>query len=300
MIESIAQKYLSERFSGKIEIKSKESLSGGCINQAARLITSAGDFFIKWNSASAYPVRFEAEAKGLKLLASTKTLRIPEAVCTGEENNTSFIILEFISRGRPKKNFFSDFGTKLALMHKASPPNPSPLERGAAARFFGLDHDNYIGSLPQHNKQEADGKKFFIEHRLKFQFDLACRSGSFSSQWKEKFEQFCETIKELLPDEPPALLHGDLWNGNYLIGDEGACLIDPAVYFGYREIDLAMTKLFGGFDREFYSAYHETFPLQPGYEERFEIFNMYPLLVHVNLFGGGYVEQVKRIIQKYV
>jgi fructosamine-3-kinase len=288
MIKSIAQKYLSERFSSKVEIKSTESLSGGCINHALKLITSAGNFFVKWNSDSAYPGMFESEAKGLNILSQSNTLRIPEVISTGEENNTSFILLEFIEAGRPGKNFFRDFGTKLALMHKNT------------SSFFGLDHDNYIGSLLQKNIQEADGKKFFIEHRLKFQFDLACRSGSFSTQWSEKFEPFCEAINELLPEEPPALLHGDLWNGNYLIGDNGACLIDPAVYFGYRETDIAMTKLFGGFDREFYSAYHETFPLQPGYEGRFEIFNMYPLLVHVNLFGGGYVEQVKRIIEKYI
>jgi fructosamine-3-kinase len=288
MIKSIAQKYLSERFSFKVEIKSTESLSGGCINHASKLITSAGDFFVKWNSASAYPGMFESEAKGLNILAQSKTLQIPEVICTGEEDNISFIILEFISKGKAGKNFFRDFGTKLALMHKN------------ASSFSGLDYDNYIGSLPQKNIRESDGKKFFIEHRLKFQFDLAYRSGSLSSQWSEKFEQFCEAITELLPEEPPALLHGDLWNGNYLIGNNGACLIDPAVYFGYRETDIAMTKLFGGFDREFYSAYHETFPLQPGYEERFEIFNTYPLLVHVNLFGGGYVEQVKRIIEKYI
>jgi fructosamine-3-kinase len=162
---------------------------------------------------------------------------------------------------------------------------------------YGLDHDNYIGSLAQSNTKHPDWKSFFITERIQPQLKLAMEKGLIDMEMIKQFESFFDHFDDLIPEEPPALLHGDLWNGNYLVSNSGkAALIDPAVYFGHREMDLAMTKLFGGFDAEFYQAYNEKFPLKKGWEKRIPIHNLYPLLVHVNLFGSGYVSQIKLIL----
>ena len=166
-----------------------------------------------------------------------------------------------------------------------------------SAVSFGLDHDNYIGSLAQSNKKHADWISFFMEERIRPQLKLAMDKKLIDEGTVKQFDKLFDHFDRLIPKEKPALLHGDLWNGNFLVSDSSrAALIDPAVYFGHREMDLAMTTLFGGFDSEFYRAYDEVFPLEKGFEKRVDIHNLYPLLVHVNLFGGGYVRQVKAVL----
>jgi protein-ribulosamine 3-kinase len=263
-------------------IKQSTPVSGGCINFCFHLNTSAGEYFLKYNDASAYPNMFRAEASGLQLLRDANALPIPFVHFHGEVKRYSFLLMEWIDGDRQKKNFWEDFGRAIAKLHNVSDAS------------FGLDHDNYIGSLEQSNFKHTHWKSFFIVERIQPQLKLAMEKNLVDKGTVKQFEKLFDQFDNLIPEEKPALLHGDLWNGNFLVSNSGrASLIDPAVYFGHREMDLAMTKLFGGFDPEFYHAYEEAFPLEKGFEKRVDIHNLYPLLVHVNLFGGGYMEQIK-------
>ena len=182
----------------------------------------------------------------------------------------------------------TDFGHSLAALHRHS------------SGFYGLDHGNYMGSLTQTNTKHPDWSSFFIEERLERQLIRAKNSGYFSTEDVVRFQRLFSQFKTLCPAEKPSLVHGDLWGGNYLVSGQGrACLIDPAVYYGHREVDIAMSTLFGGFDPEFYSSYNEVFPMEKGWRERLDIYNLYPLLVHLNLFGSGYLGSIERIIRKF-
>lgn len=282
------EEVLQQSIGRKIQILSTSTVGGGCINNSLKLKTTAGDFFIKTNSAEAYPGMFEAEAKGLKILADANAIYVPQPVANGEFENTSFIIIEFVESSAKNKNFWKNFGSNLAKLHRAS------------NEYFGLDHDNYIGSLYQSNKQNNSWIEFFIYQRLQPQLEFAQSGSKINSSVINSFEKLYKKLPELLFEEKPSLLHGDLWSGNFMVNANGeASLIDPAVYFGHREVDLAMTHLFGGFANEFYDSYNEEWPLEKEYYNRFDIYNLYPLLVHVNLFGGGYLEQVKYILRRF-
>ena len=262
--------------------------SGGCINQGGRIKTTSGNFFLKWNDEKKFPKMFEAESKGLKLLYQQNTLRIPKVIGVGERESYQFLLLEFIDQKSRSKMYWRHLGSGLAGLHQCTEVS------------FGLDHDNYIGSLKQFNRAHSTWINFFIEQRLNVQVKLAIDTGLSGSDWMKKFETLYTKLPSLLPEEKPSLLHGDLWSGNLITDEKGEpCLIDPAVYFGSREADLAMTRLFGGFDAEFYSSYTEVFPLQKGYEKRVDLYNLYPLLVHVNLFGGSYVHSVENILRAF-
>lgn len=272
----------------EIRILSSASLGGGCINHALRINTTAGDFFAKWNRAGAFPGMFAAETKGLELLRNTKVIPIPCVIASGEAGNHAWLVLELVNAGKTAKNFWEEFGKSVARLHKNTAPQ------------FGLDHDNYIGSLPQSNDRKLTWTDFFIHQRLEPQLKMAVDSGAAPSGLIQAFEKFFLQFPERVPVELPALLHGDLWKGNYMISPEGkACLIDPAIYYGHREMDLAMTRLFGGFEEAFYVGYQDAFPLQPGFEKRTDIHNLYPLMVHVNLFGGSYLRSVENILKQY-
>ena len=264
-------------------------LAGGCINSGGRLKTFGGDFFIKWNDARRFPHMFQTEAAGLDLLRGANTLHIPEVMGVFEQGGYQGIVLEFIGHRQPSSAYWQDLGHGLAALHQNSHP------------VFGLDHANYIGSLPQHNTPTASWSEFFIQQRLVPQLRMAVDSGRLDQDAVRQFERLYSKLPEIFPEEKPALLHGDLWSGNVIIDDAGApCLIDPAVYYGHREVELAFTRLFGGFNDVFYSAYTEQFPLAPGFQQRVEVYNLYPLLVHVNLFGGGYAGQVRSILKRMV
>ncbi len=231
---------------------------------------------------------FDAEAKGLRLLASADAVRIPKVmeVIHGEQHDA--LLLEFIETRRTTYLAGERLGQRLANLHRVTQDE------------YGLDHDNYMGSLVQTNTPESDLCRFFIESRLEPQMKIARKKGAFDDSFTRAMNRFYERLPDLLISEPPSLLHGDLWSGNYLVDqDENPVLIDPAVCFGHREMDIAMTTLFGGFPDSFYSAYQESWPLQEGYQERLDIYNLYPLLVHVNLFGGGYAAQVRSIVSRY-
>ena len=221
---------------------------------------------------------FPAEARGLAWLGQAGALRVPAVLAAGE----GFLALELVRPGTPRPKFDEEVGRGLAALHRTTPAG------------FGLDHDNFIGRLPQSNRAAtAPGwAAFYRERRLEPQIDSA--AGLLSPALRRDFDRLFARLDELVgPEEPPARLHGDLWGGNLMCDAEAApCLIDPAVYGGHREMDLAMMRLFGGFRTAAFAAYHEAYPLAPGHAERVPLYQLYPLLVHVNLFGGSYVASV--------
>lgn len=265
-------------------------MSGGDINEARRLETAKGRFFLKMNPAGHAHHIFKAESEGLQLLAQTRTLRIPQVIGHSQPNDaTGFLLMEFIEPGAQRPDFWQRFGEGLAMLHRTTQAN------------FGLDTDNFIGSLPQSNRKHNNWLEFYIEERLLPQIQLAETQHHFSTSDHENFDQLFKKLPQILPEEPPTLIHGDLWNGNFLTDEHGApVLIDPAVCFASREMDIAMSKLFGGFDREFYQVYQEHYPFLPGWEERIDLYQLYYLLVHVNLFGGGYVQSVRQVVRGFL
>ncbi|GAB2572571.1 fructosamine kinase family protein [Spirosoma areae] len=275
-----------------VDVFDMQFLSGGDINTAAQVFSSEGVFFVKWNqtelSSPELPDMFDAEAKGLDLLRQTNSLTIPHVVGHGRHLDKSFIILEYIDPGKPTKTYWETLGQSMASLHSHTQSK------------FGLHFTNYIGSLPQINTPTADGFDFFFAHRLLPQAGLALYKELLPKQAYDALFRLRDRLPDLLPNERPALLHGDLWTGNVLVNEDGnPALIDPAVYYGFREADLAFTKLFAGFDERFYEAYDEAFPLYSGFDERVAIYNLYPLLVHVNLFGSGYVSGVERVLKQF-
>lgn len=263
-------------------------LAGGCINDTVKLSCAEGDFFLKWNDNVPEDM-FAKEAAGLQLLFNSQTIRVPRVINQDHIDGKQFLLLEYLEPGRRQNTYWETLGQQLAALHKCQQDT------------FGLDHDNYIGRLPQKNERCKSWSEFFIECRLKPQVGLAKYNHLLPEKLYRQFDDFYRKVPGLFSDEPPSLLHGDLWSGNVHTSSEGfACIIDPAVYYGHREMDLAFTKLFGGFDPAFYYSYDETFPLSEGWEGRTELFNLYPLLVHVNLFGLSYLPAVERIVKRYI
>ncbi|MFZ5892496.1 MAG: fructosamine kinase family protein [Myxococcota bacterium] len=264
-------------------------VSGGDINDTYRLESSRGVFFVKTNT-HAPPNLFPAEARGLEWLREAGVLRVPEVlVVSNPDEPFRYLVLEFIEPGRPAQDFDDRLGRGLAALHRSGPPT------------FGLDHDNFIGSLPQSNETAPTWAEFYVSRRLEPQLRRAVASGKASYAMRRGFERLFANMAELVgAAEPPCRLHGDLWGGNLHIDGDGApCLIDPAVYAGHREIDLAMMRLFGGFSERVFHAYAEAYPLAAGAEQRVALYQLYPLMVHVNLFGGGYVASVERALARY-
>ena len=258
-------------------------LSGGDINDVYLLKTEEKHFVIKVNDAKRYPNMFDLEAKGLQELRQAESFQIPKVIQVGNFGTNSFLILEYID-AKPKHPKFAEiFGNSLVKMHQATAP-------------FGFAEDNYIGSLPQYNTQKPDAASFYIEQRLLPQFEMASRQGySFKN-----LNRFFNTITDLIPLEPASLIHGDLWGGNYIINEQGfPALIDPATCYAPREMDLAMMQLFGGFEAEIFNVYNEAFPLAEGWQSRIKLWQLYYILVHVNLFGGHYYNTAKSILKTY-
>lgn len=262
-----------------------EQVHGGDINNVYCLFTSQGKYFLKVNDKDKYPAMFEKEASGLDMLRKHSSLIIPQVIKYGECDNKQYLLLEWLEKGSPSQTMWEDFGSALATMHK----QPQP--------YFGLEEDNYIGSLKQKNSPHDEWHSFYTECRIMPLVKILFNSGSYSLADMNNAGFFCKSLNNIFPEELPALLHGDLWAGNFLICSSGnASILDPAVYFGHREMDIGMTKLFGGFDHHFYKAYNETHPLEKGWEKRLEVTQLYPLLVHAVLFGGHYVTATKNII----
>ena len=273
-------------------VKQARRLSGGDINDAFELELSGGTrVFLKTNERARVSM-FPAEARGLDWLRAAGALRIPEvlAVSRGREGEPCFLVLELLTPARRERDFDERLGRGLAQLHRFGAPG------------FGLDHDNFIGSLSQRNRSHATWAEFFWSERLEPQLSRAVAAGRASARLRAGFERLASKLPQLVgPSEPAARLHGDLWGGNLHVDQQGApCLIDPAVYGGHREMDLAMMRLFGGFSEAVFGAYQEAWPLAPGHAERVALYQLYPLLVHVNLFGGSYEESVERSLARYV
>ena len=258
-------------------------VSGGCINDCYKLETQKSKYFVKLNDTINL---FEEENKGLDLLRASKTFFIPKVYKFGVFESSNFLLMEWIEEKNKSDNFWNFFAKNLSELHSTTNDK------------FGLDHDNYIGSLKQSNTYYCDCVEFFINTRLVPQLEKL--NSINNTRFFKKFDVLFNLLNEIIPVYQPSLLHGDLWSGNFLIDHNGhACIIDPAVYYGNREADIAMTKLFGGFSEEFYSNYNDYLPMINGWQERMPIWNLYPLLVHANLFGSSYLNQINSILNKY-
>lgn len=265
-------------------------ISGGDIQRAYRLTASDGrQWFLKTNTDPQAPAMFRTEAQGLALLGASRTIRTPKVYGHGStDDGHAYLLLEYVAPGYRNRLFWEQFGRALANLH------------GNTSAMFGFAHDNFIGRLPQSNTRHATWAAFYAEERLWPQMLLAREQGHFDSAAEQQLDRLGQNLAWRCPDEPPALTHGDLWSGNFCCDAAGQpVLIDPAAAFAHREMDLAMSRLFGGFDPAFYAAYHEAWPLERGFDERMELYQLYYLLVHVNLFGGGYVGSVTDILRKW-
>lgn len=280
-------KAFEQHLGNKIGIECISPVGGGCINKTSKVVTNAGTFFIKVNAVEMLDL-FLKEEKGLRILEEKSEVRTPKVHGSGAADGKSYLILEWIEPGSPTSNFWIDFGRQLAKQHKQT------------SLSFGLDYDNHIGRLHQSNHQHHEWDQFFILQRLQPQLTLAEKHGLIDSSILTGFENLFNRLAQLVPKEAPSLLHGDLWSGNFLCGLESTpFFFDPAVHFGHRETEIAFTSLFGGFEPRFYTAYSEEFPLEVGFEDRIEIHNLYPLLVHVNLFGSSYLSGIRSTLAKF-
>lgn len=264
-----------------------EHVGGGCINSTIKIRSESNQYFIKYNTEE-YENMFLTEASGLQLLANHSSLKIPTAIGSGIYVGNSYLLLEWLEHGTMDDIFWRNFGTSLAKLHRES------------NYYFGLDHDNYIGRLSQSNRSHVSWSEFFVNERIEPQLQLALKNGYISGDLIAKFERLYPQLENLIPIEPPALLHGDLWSGNFSSSKPNIpCVFDPAVHYGHRETELAFTHLFGGFSPAFYSYYDEEYALESGFQDRIDIHNLYPLLVHVNLFGPSYLSGILKTLRRF-
>ena len=261
------------------------SIGGGDISAAWRLVGEQRDIFLKTGGVDSAEM-FSAEADGLQEIAESNAICVPDVLAVGQTADTAYLALEWLSFDRPSADTERQLGERLAAMHRAT-----------SARF-GWHRDNTIGLTPQHNPWSEDWASFFQQHRLGYQLELAASKG-FTGELQREGKRLLDRLHALFEGyEPvPSLLHGDLWGGNWASSNREPVLFDPAVYYGDRETDLAMTRLFGGFGRAFYEAYESAWPLEAGSEKRQHLYQLYHVLNHLNLFGGGYLGRALALIK---
>ncbi len=287
-LNEIYEQVLFESLGPIAELKSASLVAAGNHNQGIRLDSSEGVFFLKLNfDHETDPLKKEAE--GLNLLRGSTFLKIPEVKGCGRVGDYNFLLSEFIKPGRIQLNYWENLGLGLAHLHLSNSDK------------FGLNDDNYIASLHQKNLTSDNWVDFFIEQRLEPLLGKAYFERLIPLDFLRRFQDIYPKLESVFPEDKPSLLHGDLWSGNVICTPEGEpCLIDPAIYYGHREMDLAFSRLFGGFDSRFYEAYESVLPLEPEFESRMGIYNLYPLLVHLNLFGTVYLPAIERIINRFI
>ena len=282
---------VSRLFGRGVSVHASRNLGGGCINRASAVTLSDGTVVLVKENAGTPRDLFETEARGLQVLHDAPGPRVPRPLACHAGEDGQFLITEYVSSGARRPNFFEIFGRQLATMH-----------RETTWSGFGFDTDNYLGATRQVNSPTTSWIEFFRDHRLGYQIDLAEGLGHANRTMSRAVRGVMERLNDLIlePDKP-ALLHGDLWAGNYMVGEAGEpVIIDPAVYYGHPEADLAMTELFGGFSPPFYDACMEGNPLEPGYATRKEVYNLYHMLNHLNIFGSGYAGSVMAIAERFV
>ncbi|UEG55052.1 fructosamine kinase family protein [Mucilaginibacter daejeonensis] len=280
---------LTDHYQDDVKLLSIHPVTGGDINEAYCLDTSSGKLMMKLNSRSKYAEMFEREAQGLAAIRSSRTIAVPEVIIYGHHHDDSYLIMQWIESRRATREASKLLGIQLAAMHRNT------------ASAFGFKHHNYMGSISQSNRRHYKWSEFFVQERLMPMVKIARNKSLLEEKDIADIEQLCQRLPQLFDEEAPALIHGDLWGGNYLISADGKpYLIDPAVSYGHREFDISMTTLFGGFERAFYDAYQDAFPLAQDWEERTDLWNLYPLLLHLNLFGLSYLGQVRSSIKRYL
>jgi len=276
---------ISAATNSHFKIKKTNTISGGCINQAYCIADGVRRYFVKINTTGSLSM-FEAEAAALMEIHQSHTLRVPLPVCYGQNDYYAWLVLEYLDMSNSTRGNASDLGIQLAAMHRI------------ASKQFGWIRNNAIGQTPQINIASSDWINFWRTHRLGYQLDLA-RANGFNGKLQNLGEQLLIDLDKFFSgvSPSPSLLHGDLWNGNYSYDEMGnPVLFDPAVYYGDRETDIAMTELFGGFPVNFYSAYRHDYPLDSGYNIRKVIYNLYHILNHLNLFGSSYRHQAEQMM----
>jgi fructosamine-3-kinase len=279
---------LSQALSKPVEVSGLSPVGGGSISSTYKILSSAGMFFLKVNEGENASMMFKTEAEGLELLHKKSAFTIPQVISVSSDGNTALLLMNFIDSSSKGNNYWQELGINLAALHRQ------------INSIFGLSENNFIGSLPQQNNFAGDWSSFFIDRRILPMVKMAVNNGLVTNAFVVKIEIVLNNIADLLPKEPPALVHGDLWSGNLMVDSNGhPCLIDPAVYYGHREMDISFSHLFGGFDNQFYETYQEIFPLEPGFDTRIDIYNLYPLLVHLNLFGRSYLGQIENILARF-
>lgn len=284
MWTAIAQ-HIGAKTGTAFAIVDRRSVGGGCINQAYQVSDGSQSYFLKLNQASQVAM-FEAEAMGLKDMYDSQTIRVPKPICWGTVDGSAYIAMEWLELGSGGGDAWSRMGAALAAMHWV-----------ISEKGFGWHQGNTIGATPQPNPWTATWLEFYREHRLRHQFRLAGRRGGrFPRQ-----HELLMALPDLLAghDPAPSLVHGDLWSGNAAVTKEGEpVILDPATYYGDREVDIAMTELFGRFPNAFYDAYNAAYPLSAGYQTRKTLYNLYHILNHFTLFGGSYESQANRMIDQ--
>lgn len=286
-IQAIIQKTLSNHFSSVQGLRFNP-VGGGSINNAYRLSFGYETVFCKVNSATKFPHLFAKEKRGLQSLAEAAQIKTPLVVDCFEEEGHQVLLLEWFDDGSRTEGFWSLFGEQLAALHRIT--NES----------FGWTEDNYMGSVPQLNSFHQTWVSFFSTERLLPMVKRCAEKRLLNKNHLSQFESLIKKLPAVFNEEKPSLLHGDLWSGNFLCNRASEpVLIDPAVYFGHRSVDLAMTTLFGGFRQPFYEAYHYHFPLPSNYEEQWAVCNLYPLLIHLYLFGSSYLPQIEHTLRRF-
>jgi protein-ribulosamine 3-kinase len=265
------------------------AVGGGSINDTYRVqANTRQSFFCKVNKAADFPAMFLCEKQGLELLARTGVIRVPAVIAVGEAGPYQVLLLEHIESGLKTDDFWKRFGEQLAALHQVT------------SEQFGLDTDNYMGALSQQNEPMDDWCSFFIHRRLEPQVKRAVDNHLMEVQQARRFNSLYRQLPSLFESTTSRLLHGDLWSGNFLCNEVSQpVLIDPAVYYGHPAVDLGMTTLFGGFAPAFYESYHHHAPSVPNYREQWQVCNVYPLLIHLNLFGKGYLPDILHTIEHY-
>ncbi|MFZ4632920.1 MAG: fructosamine kinase family protein [Saprospiraceae bacterium] len=271
-------------------IRKATPVAGGDVNRAYRVECDSGRFLLlKYNNSPEAADMFRTEALGLALLGASRVIRVPRVVYRGmDRENRAYLLLEYVEKGHRTPLFWQQFGQSLTNLH------------GNTSDRFGFAHDNYIGRLPQSNIRHYRWSHFYAQERLIPQMEMAIQRNRLTSADARLLDLLCNRLDSICPEEPPALIHGDLWNGNVLCDPYGqTVLIDPSASFSHREMDLAMAQLFGGFHASFFDSYHNAWPLEPGLSERVSVYQLYYILVHVNQFGGSYIQDARKILQKY-